>query len=55
VPRSSPKLILGGAYNLVQVKEWGEWKTAFYTRYGHFEYSVMPFGFTNVPVVSHDE
>ena len=26
-------------------------KTAFRTRYGHYEYSVMPFGVTNAPCV----
>uniref|UniRef100_A0A8C6XG21 ribonuclease H n=1 Tax=Naja naja TaxID=35670 RepID=A0A8C6XG21_NAJNA len=28
-----------------------EWKTAFGTRYSHFEYTVMPFGLTNAPAV----
>jgi hypothetical protein len=40
-----------GTYNLIRVKEGDEWKTTFRTRYGHFEYSVMPFSLTNVSAV----
>jgi hypothetical protein len=41
------KINLKGAYNLIRMKEGEEWKTAFRTRYGHYEYLVMLFGLTN--------
>ncbi|KAK3532994.1 hypothetical protein QTP70_006191 [Hemibagrus guttatus] len=35
------KLDLGSAYNLVWIREWDEWKTAFHTTRGHYEYLIM--------------
>jgi hypothetical protein len=43
------KLDMRGAYNLIRIEKGDEWKTAFRTRYGHFQFRVMPFGLCNAP------
>jgi hypothetical protein len=43
------KIDLKDAYYRIPVAERDRWKTAFCTRYGHFEYMVMPMGITNAP------
>lgn len=37
------------AFNKIRVAEGHEWMTAFRTRFGLFEYKVMPFGLVNAP------
>jgi hypothetical protein len=43
------KLDVSAAFYKVRIAKGEEWKTAFRTRYGLFEWKVCPFGLTGVP------
>jgi hypothetical protein len=43
------KIDLKGAFNLLRMKKGSEWLTTFLTKFGAYQYNVIPFGLKNAP------